>query len=103
MSIKTESYFPILLIVIGFACLFLFINNSNKKEKSIITMEPSEYRMKIESLSNENHKLRLYSDSLLRIPYSATKETIRIRSRKEIQILSDLNSEQLDSAIRKNW
>jgi len=100
-----KPYHPVGIVVaaIVFYIIYVFIAGLHDKHQAIIPYSNHEFWMRIESLNHENTKLKIYADSLLAIPYPTIKETIQGKYEKEVILISDYNSDQLDSTIRANW
>jgi hypothetical protein len=99
---KNNQLYAIVIIIIGFYFIVsLFLKQ--KKNETVTILGTDIYKTKIESLYNENHKLKQYTDSILQIPYPEMKETVKVKYKKEIILISEMNSLQLDSVIRSNW
>lgn len=91
------------LVVILFVLLVILTRNLFNKQEPEVLIDYSIHNRKIDSLQNESLKYKQYADSLLSIPFTTVKETIRIKTKREILVLSELNSAELDSVIRNNW
>jgi hypothetical protein len=91
------------LVVILFVLVVILTRNLFNKQEPKVLVDYSNYTRKIDSLQNESRKFKQYADSLLAIPFTTAKETIRIKTKREILVLSELNSTELDSTIRSNW
>lgn len=98
---KNNQLLALIIIIVGFYFIVSFVIKQKKETVTILGTDI--YKTKIESLYNENYKLKKYADSILQIPYPEMKETIRIKYKKELVLISEMNSSQLDSVIRSNW
>ena len=98
---KNNQLYAIFIIIVSFYFIVSLV--IKQKNETVTILGTDIYKIKIESLYNENRKLKQYADSILQIPYPEMKETVKVKYKKEIILISEMNSLQLDSVIRSNW